>query len=56
MVLNILLAIVGLIVGLGLGFVIAKSRHDKAINGAKISASSILERSERIRNTEKKHC
>ena len=32
MVLNILLAIVGLIVGLGLGFVIAKSRHDKAIN------------------------
>ena len=43
MVLNILLAIVGLIVGLGLGFVIAKSRHDKAINGAKISASSILE-------------
>ena len=35
MVLNILLAIVGLIVGLGLGFVIAKSRHDKAINGAK---------------------
>ena len=37
MVLNILLAIVGLIVGLGLGFVIAKSRHDKAINGAKIS-------------------
>lgn len=31
MVLNILLAIVGLIVGLGLGFVIAKSRHDKAI-------------------------
>ena len=30
MVLNILLAIVGLIVGLGLGFVIAKSRHDKS--------------------------
>ena len=35
MVLNILLAIVGLIVGLGLGFFISKSRHDKSKNGAK---------------------
>ncbi len=57
MVLNILLAIVGLIVGLGLGFVIAKSRHDKAINGAKISASSILENARKESETlKKKHC
>ena len=54
MVLNILLAIVGLIVGLGLGFVIAKSRHDKAINGAKISASSILENARKESETLKK--
>ena len=54
MVLNILLAIVGLIVGLGLGFVIAKSRHDKAINCAKISASSILENARKESETLKK--
>jgi len=31
MVLEILLAIIGLIVGLGFGFMVAKSRHEKAM-------------------------
>lgn len=42
MVLGILLAIVGLIVGLGLGVAVVKSRHEKAIDGAKILLKALL--------------
>ena len=42
MVFNILLAIIGLIVGLGLGFMVAKSRHEK-IAGAQSSAAGIID-------------
>ena len=52
--LNILLAIIGLIVGLGLGFMVAKSRHEKEIAGAKTSAASILEGAKRSRNSKKR--
>lgn len=55
--LNILLAIIGLIVGLGLGFMVAKSRHEKEIAGAKTSAASILEGAKKEAETlKKKHC
>ncbi len=43
MVFNILLAIIGLIVGLGLGFMVAKSRHEKEIAGAQSSAAGIID-------------
>ena len=52
--LNILLAIIGLIVGLGLGFMVAKSRHEKEIAGAKTSAASILEGAKKEAETLKK--
>lgn len=52
--LNILLAIIGLIVGLGLGFMFAKSRHEKEIAGAKTSAASILEGAKKEAETLKK--
>ena len=54
MVFNILLAIIGLIVGLGLGFMVAKSRHEKEIAGAKTSAASILEGAKKEAETLKK--
>ena len=41
--LYILLAIIGLIVGLGLGVFVTKSRHEKEINGAQNSATGIIE-------------
>lgn len=50
----ILLAIIGLIVGLGLGFMIAKSRHEKEIDGAKNSASGIIESAKKESETLKK--
>jgi ribonuclease Y len=40
--LNILLAIIGLIVGLFAGIFVTNSRHEKAVNGAKNTADSIL--------------
>ncbi|HPJ00126.1 MAG TPA: ribonuclease Y [Enterococcus sp.] len=40
--LNILLAIIGLIVGLFAGIFVTNSRHEKAVNGAKNTAASIL--------------
>lgn len=43
MVFNILLAMFGLIVGLGLGFMVAKSRHEKEIAGAQSSAAGIID-------------
>lgn len=43
MVFNILFAIIGLIVGLGLGFMVAKSRHEKEIAGAQSSAAGIID-------------
>lgn len=43
MVFNILLVIIGLIVGLGLGFMVAKSRHEKEIAGAQSSAAGIID-------------
>ncbi|MFD2386496.1 ribonuclease Y [Enterococcus rivorum] len=54
MVLEILLAIIGLIVGLGLGFVAAKSRHEKAIDSATNSAAGILEGAKKEAETLKK--
>ncbi|MGK9313629.1 UNVERIFIED_CONTAM: ribonuclease Y [Melissococcus plutonius] len=50
----ILLAIVGLIVGLGLGFIIAKSRHEKAIDNAENSAAGILKHARKEAETLKK--
>ncbi|WP_414840873.1 ribonuclease Y [Enterococcus saccharolyticus] len=40
--LNILLAIIGLIVGLFAGIFVTNSRHEKAVNGAKNTAEGIL--------------
>ncbi len=56
--LYILLAIIGLIVGLGLGVFVTKSRHEKEINGAQNSATGIIESAKkRSRNSKKKkHC
>lgn len=54
MIVEILLAIIVLIVGLGLGFFIAKSRHEKALDGAKISAESIVETAKKEAETLKK--
>lgn len=54
MVLGILLAIIGLVVGLGLGLVVAKSRHEKAIDGAKSSAEGIIESANKEAETLKK--
>lgn len=57
MVFNILLAIIGLIVGLGLGLVVAKSRHEKEIAGAKTSAVGIIDSAKKEAETlKKKHC
>ncbi|EOZ5814899.1 ribonuclease Y [Enterococcus hirae] len=54
MVFNILLAIIGLIVGLGLGFMVAKSRHEKEIAGAQSSASGIIDSAKKEAETLKK--
>ncbi len=54
MVFNILLAIIGLIVGLGLGFMVAKSRHEKEIAGAQSSAAGIIDSAEKEAETLKK--
>lgn len=57
MVFNILLAIIGLIVGLGLGFMVAKSRHEKEIAGAQSSAAGIIDSAKKEAETlKKKHC
>lgn len=54
MVFNILLAIIGLIVGLGLGFMVAKSRHEKEIVGAQSSAAGIIDSAKKEAETLKK--
>ncbi len=54
MVVNILLAIIGLIVGLGLGFMVAKSRHEKEIAGAQSSAAGIIDSAKKEAETLKK--
>ncbi len=54
MVFNILLAIIGLIVGLGLGFMVAKSRHEKEIAGAQSSAARIIDSAKKEAETLKK--
>ena len=54
MVFNILLAIIGLIVGLGLGFMVAKSRHEKEISGAQSSAAGIIDSAKKEAETLKK--
>ena len=51
---GIFLGIIGLIVGLAVGFYIAKSRHEKAIEGAKSSATGIIEEAKREAETLKK--
>lgn len=50
----ILLAIIGLIVGLVLGNLVAKSRHEKEIDGARNSASGIIESAKKESETLKK--
>jgi ribonuclease Y len=52
--LYILLAIIGLIVGLGLGVYVTKSRHEKEINGAQNSATGIIESAKKEAETLKK--
>lgn len=52
--LYILLAIIGLIVGLGLGVFVTKSRHEKEINGAQNSAIGIIESAKKEAETLKK--
>lgn len=54
MVFKILLAIIGLIVGLGLGFMVAKSRHEKEIAGAQSSAAGIIDSAKKEAETLKK--
>ena len=54
MVFNILLAIIGLIVGLGLGFMVAKSRHEKEIAGAQSSSAGIIDSAKKEAETLKK--
>ncbi|HFJ8332271.1 TPA: ribonuclease Y [Enterococcus faecium] len=54
MVFNILLAIIGLIVGLGLGVMVAKSRHEKEIAGAQSSAAGIIDSAKKEAETLKK--
>jgi ribonuclease Y len=51
---SILLAIIGLIVGLGLGYVFEKSRHEKEIAGAQSSAAGILDSARKEAETLKK--
>ena len=51
---NILLAIIGLIVGLFVGFMVAKNRHEKEIEGANTSAESILTSAKKEAKTLKK--
>lgn len=52
--LNILLAIIGLIVGLFAGIFVTKSRHEKEINGAKLSAESIISNAKKESETLRK--
>ena len=52
--LYILLAIIDLIVGLGLGVFVTKSRHEKEINGAQNSATGIIESAKKEAETLKK--
>ncbi len=52
--LYILLAIIGLIVGLGLGVYVTKSRHEKEVNGAQNSAAGIIESAKKEAETLKK--
>ena len=52
--LYILLAIIGLIVGLGLGVYVTKSRHEKEINGAQNSSAGIIESAKKEAETLKK--
>ncbi|MGG5314594.1 ribonuclease Y [Enterococcus sp. AZ072] len=54
MTVPILLAIIGLIVGLGLGFMVAKSRHEKEIDGAQNSARGIIIQARKEAETLKK--
>lgn len=54
MVFNILLAIIGSLVGLGLGFMVAKSRHEKEIAGAQSSAAGIIDSAKKEAETLKK--
>ncbi|WP_265459290.1 ribonuclease Y [Enterococcus sp. HY326] len=51
---SLLLAIIGLIAGLALGFYLAKSKHEKEIAGAKNSATGILEGAQKEAETLKK--
>ena len=49
-----LLAIIGLIVGLGLGFMVAKARHEKEIDGAQNTARGIITHANKEAETLKK--
>ncbi|MGX6978868.1 ribonuclease Y [Vagococcus elongatus] len=51
---SIVLGIIGLIVGLLAGFYVAKTRHEKTIDGAKNTAEGILEEAKRESETLKK--
>lgn len=54
MLVPILLAIIGLIVGLGLGFIVAKARHEKEIDGAQNTARGIITHANKEAETLKK--
>ena len=54
MLVPILLAIIGLIVGLGLGFMVAKARHEKEIDGAQNTARGIITHANKEAETLKK--
>lgn len=43
----ILLTIIGLIVGLTIGYFVSKSQHEKSIDGAKNTASGIIEQAKK---------
>ena len=47
----ILLTIIGLIVGLTIGYFISKSQHEKSVDGAKNTASSIVEQAKKEAET-----
>ena len=50
----ILLTIIGLIVGLTIGYFFAKSKHEKSIAGANNTASGIIEQAKKEAETLKK--
>jgi ribonuclease Y len=47
----ILLTIIGLIVGLTIGYFVSKSQHEKSIDGAKNTASGIIEQAKKEAET-----